>query len=329
MSSRMRHGSWLSRPMTPLRATAAIKLTSMTETESNRDRRAYAGMRLVTLQLKVGQFEAKDVLDRRIQPHSRQSPGLPRELQLGLLAVIVVQVHVPEAVHEVTRREIADLGHHQRQQRVGRDIERDAEKDVRAPLIELAGQLAVRDVELEQAVAGRQRHLLDLADVPGAHDQAPRVWIGLDLANQARDLIDVSPVRSRPGTPLISVHRTELALGVRPLVPDRDVMLVQEAHVGFSPKEPEQLDDDGPQMQLLRGQARKACGQVKPQLMAEEARRARAGPIRLRSPLGHHFPKKIEIRLHVLDYPPSLKIGMGRAAPRSPRHSAYRAASCC
>jgi hypothetical protein len=52
------------------------------------------------------------------------------------------------------------LRHHHGQQRVGGDVERHAEEDVGRALVELAGQPAVGDVELEQAVAGRQRHLL-------------------------------------------------------------------------------------------------------------------------------------------------------------------------
>src|SRR3546814_9655642 len=41
-------------------------------------------------------------------------------------------------------------------------VERYAQKNVCRPLIELATQLLVRDEELEQAVARRQGHLVDL-----------------------------------------------------------------------------------------------------------------------------------------------------------------------
>ena len=55
-----------------------------------------------------------------------------------------------------------------RQQRIGRDVERHAQEDVGGALVELAGQPAVGDIELEQAVAGRQRHLVDVGRIPGA-----------------------------------------------------------------------------------------------------------------------------------------------------------------
>ena len=52
-----------------------------------------------------------------------------------------------------------------------------AEEDVGAALVELAGEPAVGDVELEQRVARRQRHRVDVRHVPGADDEAPRVGI--------------------------------------------------------------------------------------------------------------------------------------------------------
>ena len=69
---------------------------------------------------------------------------------------------------ELARREPGHLRHHQGEQRVRGDVERHAQEDVGRALVELAGELALRDIELEQAVAGRQRHLVELADVPGA-----------------------------------------------------------------------------------------------------------------------------------------------------------------
>ena len=63
----------------------------------------------------------------------------------------------------------ADLGHHLRQQSVGSDVEGDAEKGVRAALIKLAAEFAVRHIELEKAVTRRQGHLVDLTDIPGIH----------------------------------------------------------------------------------------------------------------------------------------------------------------
>ena len=56
---------------------------------------------------------------------------------------------------ELVRLIAADLGHHQGEQRIGGDVERHPEKDVGAALVELAGEPALGDVELEERVAGR------------------------------------------------------------------------------------------------------------------------------------------------------------------------------
>jgi hypothetical protein len=90
------------------------------------------------------------------------------------------------------------LRHHVRQQRVAGDVERHAEEDVGAALVELAGQLAVGHVELEERVAGRQRHLRDLAHVPGRHDQPARIGVVADLPHDLGDLVDMATVRRRP-----------------------------------------------------------------------------------------------------------------------------------
>ena len=82
-------------------------------------------------------------------------------------------MRVAEGVDEIAHREPGHLRHHVGEQRVGGDVERHAEEDIAAALVELAAQPAVSHVELEQAVAGGQRHLVHLGRVPGGDDVAP------------------------------------------------------------------------------------------------------------------------------------------------------------
>ena len=98
-----------------------------------------------------------------VELQAGQRARLAGQLQPGLVEVVEVEVGVAEGVHEVARLEVADLGHHHRQQRVGGDVERHAEEDVGGALVELAGEPAVGDVELEQRVARRQRHRVESA----------------------------------------------------------------------------------------------------------------------------------------------------------------------
>ncbi len=65
------------------------------------------------------------------------------------------------------------------EQRVGGDIERNAQEEVGTALVELAGQLTISHVELEQGVTGRQGHFIYFGRIPGGNDVA--TGIGLCL----------------------------------------------------------------------------------------------------------------------------------------------------
>jgi hypothetical protein len=89
-----------------------------------------------------------------------------------LLEVVHVEVRVAEGVDEIAGLEARHLRHHLREQRVARDVERDAKEDVGAALVELAAELSVGDEELEESVAWRQRHLVHFRRIPSRDDVA-------------------------------------------------------------------------------------------------------------------------------------------------------------
>ena len=62
--------------------------------------------------------------------------------------MVAVDVGIAGSVDEFPGLQPGHLGDHHGQERVGRDIERDAQEDVGAALVQLAGELAVRHVEL-------------------------------------------------------------------------------------------------------------------------------------------------------------------------------------
>jgi hypothetical protein len=157
---------------------------------------------LVALKLEVGVFEAGE-----IRPlgdlHDRRGQGLTGELQPGLVHVVQVEVGVAQGVDEFAHLQAGDLGHHLGKQGVAGDVERHAQEDVRRALVELAGELAGsrftrRYVELEQAMTGRQRHVVDVGRVPGADDVAAAVGVGPQAMHNVGDLIDHPPVRRGP-----------------------------------------------------------------------------------------------------------------------------------
>lgn len=63
--------------------------------------------------------------------HFRQGSGRPGQLLMHLLHVIIIDMYVAKRMHEVAGLQIRDLGHHQRQQSIGRDIKRHSEKNIR------------------------------------------------------------------------------------------------------------------------------------------------------------------------------------------------------
>src|SRR5260221_14633484 len=91
-----------------------------------------------------------------------------------------------------------------------------------------------------------------------------------------------------PGAPLVAVPRAELAALVGPFVPDAHATLLQPLDVGVAAPEPEQLVEDGFEVQLLRREQRKALVEREAQLAAEHRERAGAGAVGLaRAVLAH------------------------------------------
>src|SRR4051794_26134907 len=149
-------------PASPGRARRMVR----TFNRSHRDSYSYLGLdmrvRVVAFEREVFIAEGEDILHRRVDLHDWQRPRRARQLQPGLLEVIGVEMRVAERVNKITRLEPAHLRHHHGQQCVGGDVEGQAEEDIGRALVELARQFAVRDVELKQAMARRQRHLVDV-----------------------------------------------------------------------------------------------------------------------------------------------------------------------
>jgi len=129
-------------------------------------------------------------------------------------------MRVAERMHEFANVEATLARDQMGQQRIAGDIEGNAEENVRRALIELARKPAVRDVELEEAMAGRQLHALDVGQVPGRYDQPARIGIAFDLRQQPRNLVIGLAVGAGPRAPLLAVDRSEIAVLVGPFVRD-------------------------------------------------------------------------------------------------------------
>src|SRR3546814_20518477 len=109
-----------------------------------------------------------------------------------------------------------------------------AEEDVAAALVQLEAELAVGHVELEQRVAGHQRHLRQVRDVPGTDDQASRVRIAPDFAEHPAQLVDLAAIAAGPAAPLLAVNRPELPVRAGPFGPAPDPVFAPDGAVGLA-----------------------------------------------------------------------------------------------
>ena len=74
-----------------------------------------------------------------VDDETRQGPRFALELLPDLIQMVPINVAIPAGPYEFPRLQVALFGEHVRQDRIGRDIERQAQKTVHAPLVELAG----------------------------------------------------------------------------------------------------------------------------------------------------------------------------------------------
>ena len=162
-------------------------------------------MRPVIDQFEVLVTEVEYIVHLGIDLHLRRWHGLSGQLQVRLLQVVHIQVRVTQRMHELAGLQAGYPGNHQGEQGIGGDVERNTQENICAALVQLTGQGAVIHVELEEGMAGRKGHFVDLTRVPGADDHAPRVGVGLDLFHYAGNLVYGCAVGRAPCAPLHAV----------------------------------------------------------------------------------------------------------------------------
>src|ERR1700677_4100871 len=168
---RMRRRAKAPMPWTGERRTLNSDLVAM----SDRHRGGDGRMILVVHELEVLESVVEQGCGPAPDVESRRRQRSARELQLRLLEMIDIEMAVAARPDELAGLEVALLREHVREQRVARDVERHTEKDIGAALIELTGQPAVGHVELKERMARHEVHLLELAHVPRADDDAAGV----------------------------------------------------------------------------------------------------------------------------------------------------------
>ena len=121
----------------------------------------------------------------------------------------------------------------------------------------------------------------NIAHIPRADDHPTAVRMMADLINHFADLIDFVAVCRSPGTPLGTVNRAQIAILIRPFIPDRHLVVVEILDIRVTVQEPEQFMNDRARMQFLRGDKRKAFRKREPHLVAENRDRSGACAVSL------------------------------------------------
>ena len=120
----------------------------------------------ITDQLEVLGFESFDGLHSPLENQLRKLSDIPCHLLPQRTDVVLVDVGIADAVHQVPGLQSRDMGDHVGQQGVAGDVEGDSETHVGRPLVQGAAQLSVVDGEVVGHVAGRQSHFVDVVLVP-------------------------------------------------------------------------------------------------------------------------------------------------------------------
>jgi hypothetical protein len=155
-------------------------------------------------------------------------------LDFRLFLMIRIEVQIPEGVYEFLGSEVTGLGDHHQKEGIGRDVEGHSEKNIRAPLVELAAQISFCDVKLKERVAWRQGHLFKLARIPCANYVPTAVRVFSYGTDYFFDLIHGTSVGFSPIRPLGSVHSTEVTFVIRPFVPNADLVFMKVPKVRLS-----------------------------------------------------------------------------------------------
>lgn len=147
-------------------------------------------------------------------------------------------MQIAEGMHKLSRLKTRNLRHHHGKQSVGGDVEGNSEEAVGRALVELQAKTPVADIELEQGVAGGQRHVVYFSGVPCRYYDAARFGMVAYQVQSLRNLVQMSAIAGGPRAPLIAVDMAQVAVRACPFVPNAHSPLLQVAHVGVAGKKP-------------------------------------------------------------------------------------------
>src|SRR5690606_30760755 len=103
-------------------------------------------------------------------------------------------------------------------------------------------------IKLEETMAGTQRHMFQITDVPGIDNHPAAIRLIPDQIDGFCQLIDHPSIRSPPGSPLLSIYGAQITIFVCPFVPYPYAMFLKIFHIGIAFYKPYKFIDYGFEM---------------------------------------------------------------------------------
>lgn len=123
-------------------------------------------MEFVSLEIKIIRGKTIQFGHVLSEAKFRKRQWFEQKLLGKLFHVIEVNVRVAANVNKLFSREVANVRHQMREQRIAGDVERQTQTNISAALIHLTGELSVLHVKLGQAMARRNSHFWEVYGIP-------------------------------------------------------------------------------------------------------------------------------------------------------------------
>ena len=127
---------------------------------------------------------------------------------------------------------------------------------------------------------------------------AAGVWSVPEIVEEASDLVDGCSIFCRPRSPLLAIDGTQVAVLISPFVPDPDFVFLQVADVCITHQKPEELVDDGAEVELLGGEAGKSLTEVVAGLPSEDGERTSTGTVGALFAVFEHIAEQVQVLPH-------------------------------
>ncbi len=165
-------------------------------------------IRIVIHYFKVFKFESKNIFYLWIDFKFWKWSWFSRELLCDLVKMIVIDMKVSRSMDKFANFQITHLSYHMHEERIGSNIERKPEEAIDRALIELTREFIICDIELEEAVARRKRHLIGLCRIVGYYKIPAAIGIIFTSIYDFLYLIDTFAIEI---SPLVTINRSEFA----------------------------------------------------------------------------------------------------------------------